>query len=90
LASFVAASSDSGADWASAGSSRESQAALDFIRRYQQGRGTGGKAIFISGNGAVKVFHHFKESFRDVLEEKFVEQGVAHVPYAEKPLEERR
>jgi hypothetical protein len=34
----------------------------------------------------VKVFHHFKESFRDVLEEKFVEQGVAHVPYAEKPL----
>ena len=34
----------------------------------------------------MKVFHHFKEPFRDVIEGKFVEQGVAHVPYVEKPL----
>ena len=53
-----------------------------------QGRGAGGKAIFFSGKGAVKVFHHFKESFCDVLEGTFVEQGAAHVPYAEKPLKE--
>lgn len=39
-----------------------------------------------SATDAVKVFHHFKESFREVLEEKFVEQRVAHAPYANHPL----
>jgi hypothetical protein len=33
-----------------------------------------------SAADGVKVFHHFKESFRDVLEEKFVEHGVSHAP----------
>lgn len=39
-----------------------------------------------SATDAMMVFHHFKESFREVLEEKFVEQRVAHVPYAKHPL----
>lgn len=39
-----------------------------------------------SAADGVKVFHHFKESFRDVLEEKFVEHGVSHAPYAKNPL----
>lgn len=34
----------------------------------------------------VKVFHHFKSPLRDVLEARFIEQGVAHYPYAKNPL----
>jgi hypothetical protein len=47
-ASFAAASTDSGAPWANAVTSRESQAAPDFIPGYQQDRDRGGKAIFNS------------------------------------------